>query len=329
MARVALVLGAGGVVGQGFHAGFLAALEQVTGFDPRAADLVVGTSAGSVAAASLRAGLGAGDLFARATGRPLSPEGRELFSALPSPAAAPPAPAGGSRLGPASPRLLGRFAARPTATRPSLALAALLPEGRRETGPWFAGFDQLFKDGRWPEAETAICAVALDEGRLVAFGRPGSPPATVAQAVQASCAIPAVFRPCVIGGVRYVDGGIHSPTNADLAVGGGFDAVVVSSPMTCERPRGASAGQWVLAGARYASRLPAARALARELRRLAAEGTPVLVAEPTAEVVEEMGLQPMDPRRRAPVAEATLAAATRLLDGPLGVEIARILRRRR
>ncbi|MDQ1402821.1 MAG: hypothetical protein QOG03_1137, partial [Actinomycetota bacterium] len=67
------MLGAGGVAGGAFHAGVLAALADVTGWDPRRAAIVVGTSAGSVAGSSLRAGLAAADMLARATDRPLSP----------------------------------------------------------------------------------------------------------------------------------------------------------------------------------------------------------------------------------------------------------------
>ena len=60
--------GAGGVAGGAFHAGVLAALEEATGWDPRRARLVVGTSAGSISGAALRAGLSAPDMLARAAG---------------------------------------------------------------------------------------------------------------------------------------------------------------------------------------------------------------------------------------------------------------------
>ena len=56
MGRIGLVLGAGGVIGHAFHAGVLAALADDTGWDPRRADVIVGTSAGSIAGALLRAG---------------------------------------------------------------------------------------------------------------------------------------------------------------------------------------------------------------------------------------------------------------------------------
>ena len=75
MTSVGLVLGAGGVVGHAYHAGTLATIAEVTGWDPRTAAVIVGTSAGSGVGATLRAGLAAHDFAARITGEPLSPEG--------------------------------------------------------------------------------------------------------------------------------------------------------------------------------------------------------------------------------------------------------------
>ena len=92
MASVALVLGAGGVTGGAFHAGVLAALHDVIGWDARTADLVVGTSAGSATGAALRAGLPSPDLAARAGGEPLSDEGTALLRAVGAPTGPPPIP---------------------------------------------------------------------------------------------------------------------------------------------------------------------------------------------------------------------------------------------
>src|SRR4051812_7021598 len=83
MARIGLVLGAGGVTGGAFHAGVLAALADATGWDARQAEVIVGTSAGSATAAILRAGLPPADLVARAEGRPLSPEGQRVVASAP------------------------------------------------------------------------------------------------------------------------------------------------------------------------------------------------------------------------------------------------------
>ena len=77
--RVGLALGAGGIAGGSWHAGVLAALAEATGWDPRTAELMVGTSAGSVTAATLRAGLSSADLYASTVDRRLSAEGAAVL----------------------------------------------------------------------------------------------------------------------------------------------------------------------------------------------------------------------------------------------------------
>src|SRR3954452_22290698 len=66
--RVGLVLGGGGMVGLAYHAGVLRALEELGGFRPADADLIVGTSAGSVAGAYLRSGWSTEDFWQLALG---------------------------------------------------------------------------------------------------------------------------------------------------------------------------------------------------------------------------------------------------------------------
>jgi predicted acylesterase/phospholipase RssA len=63
----------------------------------------------------------------------------------------------------------------------------------------------------------------------------GAPVADVGTAVAASCAIPAYFSPVQVDGVAYVDGGVHSPSNADVVARDRPDLVVVLSPMTMAR----------------------------------------------------------------------------------------------
>ena len=79
-----------------------------------------------------------------------------------------------------------------------------------------AGALRRMLESPWPEADLWIVAVDLDVGRRVVFGRSGAPAATVGEAVEASCAIPGYFAPVTIDGARYVDGAVHSTTNADL-----------------------------------------------------------------------------------------------------------------
>ena len=68
MTRLGLVLGAGGTVGLAWHAGVLRALEHA-GIVPDAADVIIGTSAGSVAAAYMRSGWTTEELWQVALGK--------------------------------------------------------------------------------------------------------------------------------------------------------------------------------------------------------------------------------------------------------------------
>ena len=314
--RIGLVLGAGGMTGGAFHAGALAALADATGWEPRAAEVVVGTSAGSLAGAVLRAGLSAADLRNRTLGRPLSAEGRRLTSRL----AAPPAagfrlrPDAGAGTGP--PRstaagALARMARRPWDVRPAAVMSALLPPGRISTEMITGGIEPLF-GATWPNESLWICAVRLDSGRRVVFGRDGIAEAapSVGQAVAASCAIPSYFAPVRIGGADHVDGGVHSPTNLDVLGGLGLDLVVVSSPMSqAGRSLPQPTPDWAV-------RRFCRAQLDREALGVRRRGTPVLALQPTAEVATVMGLNAMDPGRRVATAEAAYASTRRRLERP-------------
>ncbi|HML00109.1 MAG TPA: patatin-like phospholipase family protein [Acidimicrobiales bacterium] len=307
------MLGAGGVAGIAFHAGVLAAVSEATGFDPRQVDLVVGTSAGSVTAAGLRAGVSSSDLYARVTDGKLSAPGRALFAAVDA------ASGGGrpmDRLGrlrplPAAPGVLwsaGRSFGR---VRPGALLAGLLPAGRTPTDAISRGTDALLP--AWPEMPTWVCAVRLDDGRRVVFGRSGAPPASLGQAVAASCAIPGYFAPVVVDGTRYVDGGAHSTSNLAVVADRGFDLVIVSAPMSRAGRRPAVPGALPavlgLVG-REVNRV----VLASETRRVRSGGTEVVAFAPTTADRAVMGLNPMDMGRRGPVARQAYESALRRLE---------------
>ncbi|MDH3959445.1 MAG: patatin-like phospholipase family protein, partial [Actinomycetota bacterium] len=125
--RIGLVLGGGGLTGTAFHAGVLAALDELTGWDPRTAELVVGTSAGATSAALLRAGFPPADFVARMTRSPLSAAGTDILGDL-GPLRQP-ARAGRRARRPAAPTLVPSILRRPWRYRPGVAAAALLPEG--------------------------------------------------------------------------------------------------------------------------------------------------------------------------------------------------------
>jgi NTE family protein len=291
MARIGLVLGAGGSVGHAYHAGVLAAIEEATGWSPNAAEVIVGTSAGSVVAALLRAGLSAADLANSSLRRPLSAAGAALIARTgPRTRLATPGPQHADLgRGPASASLL----LRPWGVRLGALAAALLPSGTVSTEAVAAGVRAIYGTA-WPDRPTWICAVRLDDGQLVAFGRKGAPPAAMADAVAASCAIPAYFQPVVIGGRRYVDGGSHSVTNADLLAGAGLDLVIVSCPMGATRDA-------VAMGIDLPLRASIRARLAREVDKVRRAGTPVLTLQPTREVRTAMGNNPMDPGRSSAV----------------------------
>ncbi len=172
--RVAVVLGAGGTVGHAFHAGVLAALHHELGWDARHADLVVGTSAGSVVAALLRAGLPAADLARRAPAPAAVAGGCRASSPRPSsacPAAGAPA-AGRARpdglAGPAGPAPCGH----PGRSAPGRWRPPCCPRdaSRRRTSPPRSTPSTATQ---WPADPMWIVAVELDSGRRVVFGRDG------------------------------------------------------------------------------------------------------------------------------------------------------------
>src|SRR6266700_1525022 len=303
MGRVGLVLGAGGAVGHAFHAGVLAALEQLAGWRPDSADVILGTSAGSVVAALVRAGCSATDIANASLRRPLSAAGQALFEKIGRRDGLPmPGPQHADvRRGPAAPGLL----LRPWGVRPGALGAAMLPAGTVPSEAVAAGVRNLY-GASWPDRPTWICAVRLDDGRLVVFGRQGAPRASLADAVAASCAIPAYFTPVELDGARYVDGGVHSVTNADLL--SDLDLVLVSCPMGLTRD-----------AMTYAMDLPMRAAvsmrLAREERVLRRAGVEVVSFLPTPADRTAMGGNPMDARRAAAVTgQAYTSTRTRLED---------------
>ena len=88
----------------------------------------------------------------------------------------------------------------------------------------------------------------------------GAPPARLAAAVLASCAIPGYFRPVDIGGTEYVDGGVHSATNADVLRSDGLDVVVIISSMSAAHGSANGADGWL--------RRTVHRRMEREIARL-------------------------------------------------------------
>jgi NTE family protein len=143
------------------------------------------------------------------------------------------------------------------------------------------------------------------------FGRAGSPHTDVATAVGASSAIPGYFAPVTIHGRRYVDGGVHSPTNADVLRHEELDLVIVSSPMTISNNANLRKPSRALRG-HFRARLGV------ELRKLQRAGIETRVFQPSEDDLQVMGNQAMDDDRMAAVArQARDTTLRRLADRPL------------
>ena len=309
---VGLVLGAGGVVGQAYQVGALAALEREAHWDPRDADLIVGTSAGSVTGAALRVGVPASDLAASTYGVPTSRTGGALLKRIIPDDSPLPVPSVTSLFRPWNPpslALIGRTVRRPLAFRPEVAAMTLLPRGRVDISERARALHEMVGDN-WPEG-LWICAARRGDGARVVFGRAGSPSAPLASAVLASCAIPGYFTPITIGGTEYFDGGVYSNTNADVLKTQRLDTVIVVSSMSASRGPAASAGPDGLL--RWSVR----RRLEREIAHLEAEGTTVIRLEPGPETRRAMGLWAMAEHRAPRVVEAAYEETrSRLLADP-------------
>jgi NTE family protein len=129
----------------------------------------------------------------------------------------------------------------------------------------------------------------------VVFGGPSAPDATVAQAVEASCAVPWLFAPVVINGREYVDGGVWSATNLDVAPASRDTHVLCLNP-TASLP--SSGG--VLAVVRGVSRT----AVSVEALALRRRGAAVQTLAPNAECADVMGTNFMDREPRGRVLAA-------------------------
>ena len=284
----ALVLGAGGLTGQAFHLGVLTALAEGTGFDACAADVVVGTSAGSLVAAALTAGFSPADQAAMLHGEAASPAAQARLRSLRAKASALPdltEEAGPVGRGPLAPTALLAAARRPWAVRPGAVVSSLIPAGRNATHSISRGIQHLHGQ-EWPGSRLRVCAVRARDARRVVFGTPTAPSVDVGTAVAASCAIPGYFSPVYIEGHAYVDGGAHSPTNADVVRRDDPSLVVISSPMSFAPGRGTRSPDALI-------RLAVRRYLAREVRLLRRRGATVVVFQPSAQDLAAMGLNPM------------------------------------
>jgi len=312
-----IVLGGGGILGAAWTTGALCALEEVHGFNPCEADVIVGTSAGSVLGALLAAGVTPTQMRDHQLGTPITEGVLAGFSWDYERAT------GGTR--PPLPKLRGlgsgallrsslNSLARRRALPPTAMLSALLPEGSGSLERLGHLMDAITPMGEWT-SHPNYWAVALDyeSGERVAFGRADAPAVPLSEAVMASCAIPGWFSPVTIQGRRYIDGGAHSATNVDLVAGAGLDEVYVLAPMVSfalDDPES------VVARLERRWRVQVTKRCLTEVEQVRGAGADVVVLGPGPADLRHMGGNAMDVSQRLAVLRSSLETSVRALSDP-------------
>ncbi len=270
----ALVLGGGGVAGVAWELGILTGLHDA-GMDVRGADIIIGTSAGSVVGAQITSGTGLASLFAsqltpveQSKERMVAFDPAQMMEAFSQAIA---------EVGPDVKAIRARIGA--------YALAApTISEAERRVI-----IEARLPAHTWPQRHLLIVAVDTETGEEYVIERESG--VSLVDAVAASCAVPGIWPPVTIAGRRYMDGGIRSATNADLARG--YDRILILNPI-------GEAANYFGAGT------------ASEAAALKREGSQVLVIEPDAASTGAIGPNPLDPATREPSALAGRAQGREL-----------------
>ena len=307
--RIGLVLGAGGVLGAAWMTGALARWQDRLPVAAADADLIVGTSAGSVLAAALRCDASLDEIVAWQCGDATGILSESVVLAARD-GPLPPLPH--LRLGSLS---LARAALlRPLQVPPWVGVSGCLLHGRGQhaalrslvSALHWRHHQQATGGGappHWVDGDTWIVAMDYDTGRRVLFGHQDAPRASLPDAVVASCSIPGWYEPTVIGGRRYVDGGIRSATSLGALSGTNLHEIYVLAPMASTE-----SDHPLQPHLRIERRLRQliTRALIRQAKALSVEGKHVTIVTPGPTDLAVMGANLMDPRRRQAVLETSL-----------------------
>jgi NTE family protein len=170
---------------------------------------------------------------------------------------------------------------------------------------------RVVPEGWSPHPNLWIVACDYATGKRVVFGREDAPPADLADAVAASCAIPGFYHPVSVDGHRYVDGGIRSASNLTVLRGLDLDLVICLNPTSSLHPIRALNPSAAL---RLLMNRDSGRRLGSEAKRLRDEGTEVILIQPLRDDLAVMGNNLMSTRRRNEViamAQRTVAAQLR------------------
>jgi NTE family protein len=277
--RFSLVLGAGGRPGLAFHAGTLQALHGHEIGTNRAVSMT-GTSAGAIAASILAAGGRVDDLVAYTSGLTVRDGFRDVADLIRAADArrARPTPSAFTGIRPRHVMdALGRLWRRQFVD----ALTTLVP-GVFDIRHRFTFLD-VRASVESPVPWRIVAARSRHERHVFVEGD-----VPLSLAVAASCAVPGIFAPVVHDGHRLVDGGIHSPTNADLAVDDASEVVIVLAPSSSADLRSA----------------PADAVLRAEIARLERAGKHTVVFRPSDALRRTMGRNPLTTRNAAAITRA-------------------------
>jgi NTE family protein len=288
---VALVLGGGGAAGQAWQVGLIAGLAEAGRDLTEAADLVVGTSSGSTTAAWVRSGIPPAELLASVLSEPNRPVGQhgERPPSLP--------------VDTVFERMRAIGAAATSAADLQRAMGAFGLESDSILGPAAAGQRRAMVAARlprheWPDRPMIVVALDAHTGELAAFDRDSG--VDLVDAVTAATALPGGTPTVSINGARYINGGVRSGENADLA--SGYANVVVLSPFggrTGPLPEGQFEG--LRREPEWGTDLPS------QVEALRKQGSRVEVITPDPDSRAAMGTNQMDPAARIPAARAGFA----------------------
>ncbi|HTX33238.1 MAG TPA: patatin-like phospholipase family protein [Solirubrobacteraceae bacterium] len=309
--RVGLVLGAGGVLGGAWLTGALHAIASETGWDPGSADHIVGTSAGSMIGALVASGVPPWFMVAHSAGETFEgvtdARGGSAADADRSAGATFKIDRAGLGIGPGSLRLGVASLTHPFRYTPMAVLSGWLPRGIISTEPLKDTVRRACADDWAPHPNYWAMAVDYRTGRRVALGRSGSPPAKLPDAVAASCAIPGFYCSVEIGGRRYVDGGVYSPSNLDVLRAEPLDLVLALNPMSSRDP---GTPRSLAQRAAFSMRQANGRRLGHEAKRLREAGIEVHLLQPTGRDLGVMGGNLMSSKRRHEVIEMAIETTT-------------------
>lgn len=291
----ALVIGCGGTIGGAWIVAALHALQEQTGWDPREASVLQGTSAGAEIVTMLGGGASVDDLVAMHRGT--STDERLSRHIEATPPSLPPLP---------SPRLLN-----PALVHSQSGLAAatgIAPTGRGNAD-WLQRLASGFagKSGWLDHPGVRMVAFDYQRGERVAFGAPGAPKATAGEALRASWGVPGWMPPVRIGDRTFVDGGAASTASVDLISHDDADLIYVITPMASESGvRAPGLGGFL---EHRLLRRPMSRVLDAEVAAARARGIEVVVIQPDAADLAGLGANFMRRSHRRAAFESAMTTA--------------------